>query len=459
MHSDSTTTPPTDSDALQQVSELLEAGNLSMAEQLLESLSDTQRGRVLSRISPELQQRLVGGLDVEDAADYLHEMQEVQALELLEDMDPARAADILEELPKKEQADFVGELPRASMDAILSEMTVDDATAVRKLATYDDDEAGGIMAVKFLAVKETDTVSHVIDHIRKNVEEFSDFDVQYAYVVDARKQLKGVLRLRDLLVSLGNVGIASIMIREPLFVTTHTKLPELHAIFDSHSFVGIPVVNHLSELVGVLRRGDVEESMSEQFQDDYLKTQGLVSEELRTMPMWTRARRRLAWLSVNILLNVAAASVIAMYQDTLEKVIALAVFLPIISDMSGCSGNQAVAVSMRELSLGLVNAGEVGRVWLKEISVGLVNGFALGLLIALVAFLWKGNPWLGGVVGIAMMLNTVIAVSLGGTLPLVMRLFKLDPALASGPILTTVTDMCGFFLVLSTASMMLDRLV
>ena len=455
---DTKPTPPTDVDAIQETTQFLESDDYVRAEAFLDSLSDTQRARVLSRISPDLQQRLVLGLDAEDAADYLHEMPEVQAIELLEDIDPAKAADILEELPKKEQADFVGEMDRESMDAILSEMETDDATAVRKLATYDDDEAGGIMAVKFLTVDESDTVSQVIDHIRNNVEEFSDFDVQYAYVTDAKRHLKGVLRLRDLLVSRDNVGIKSIMIRDPLFVTTHTKLPELHTIFDSHNFIGIPVVNHLDELVGVLRRGDVEESMSEQFQEDYQKTQGLVSEELRTMPMWTRARRRLAWLSVNILLNVVAASVIAMYQDTLEKVIALAVFLPIISDMSGCSGNQAVAVSMRELSLGLVNASEVVRVWLKEISVGLINGFALGCLIALVAFLWKGNPWLGGVVGVAMMLNTIIAVSLGGTLPLVMRLFNLDPALASGPILTTVTDMCGFFLVLSAASMMLDKL-
>ena len=177
------------------------------------------------------------------------------------------------------------------------------------------------------------------------------------------------------------------------------------------------------------------------------------------MPLVTRSRRRLAWLSINIFLNIIAASVIAFYQETLEQVIALAVFLPIISDMSGCSGNQAVAVSMRELSLGLVSSKEVMRVWIKEVGVGLINGFALGCLIAMVAFLWKGNPWLGAVVGLAMLVNTIVAVSLGGTLPLVMRRLNMDPALASGPILTTVTDMCGFFLVLSCASMWIEKLI
>jgi magnesium transporter len=177
------------------------------------------------------------------------------------------------------------------------------------------------------------------------------------------------------------------------------------------------------------------------------------------MPIVVRARRRLAWLSINIGLNVLAASVIAFYQETLAQVIALAVFLPIISDMSGCSGGQAVAVSMRELSLGLVRANELARVWLKEIAVGLINGLALGLLIASVAWLWKGNPYLGLVVGAAMALNTMIAVSIGGTLPLMIKRLGMDPALASGPILTTVTDMCGFFLILSLAAAMLPLLL
>jgi magnesium transporter len=167
----------------------------------------------------------------------------------------------------------------------------------------------------------------------------------------------------------------------------------------------------------------------------------------------------LAWLSVNILLNVIAASVIAMYQETLAAVIALAVFLPIISDMSGCSGNQAVAVSMRELALGLVRPAELWRVWRKEVAVGLINGVALGLLIAGVAWAWKGNPFLALVVGVAMMLNTLVAVSIGGTVPLMLRRLGVDPALASGPILTTVTDMCGFFLLLSIAGALLPRLI
>ena len=138
-------------------------------------------------------------------------------------------------------------------------------------------------------------------------------------------------------------------------------------------------------------------------------------------------------------------------------VIALAVFLPIISDMSGCSGNQAVAVSMRELSLGLVRPSEVVRVWLKEVSVGLINGATLGVLLGVVAWLWRGSSTLGVVVGAALALNTVVAVSIGGCVPLILKGLGVDPALASGPILTTVTDICGFFFALGLAALALSQ--
>ncbi|MHC4211498.1 MAG: magnesium transporter, partial [Planctomycetota bacterium] len=171
-----------------------------------------------------------------------------------------------------------------------------------------------------------------------------------------------------------------------------------------------------------------------------------------------RSVRRLSWLSVNIVLNVIAASVIAFYQETIAAVIALAVFLPIISDMSGCSGNQAVAVSIRELTLGLIKPHELLYVLFKEIGVGVINGLVLGLILGAVAWMWQGNGWLGLVAGLALALNTVVAVCIGGAVPLLLKRYDRDPALASGPILTTVTDMFGFFLVLSLATLMLPKL-
>lgn len=464
-HSNAANVPAFDlAEVLEAIESRIASGSIAAADQMISQLNPSDRLMLLSRLPRKLRRTLFLGLDAEKAADYLHDIPEVQALRMLERIAPDKAAHILEELPKDEQADFVGELSGRTQQSILAQMDSEDAEDVRELIEFEDNEAGGIMIVEFVAVPASLTVADVTQKLQTNSTTYSDYDVQYIYVVDPINgddagRLVGVLRLRDLILSKPETRINSLMIPDPLSVTTHAKLGDINQFFEDHSFVGVPVVDENQILEGVLRRADVEEAMADKYAEDYLKTQGIVDEELRTMPLVLRSRRRLAWLSINILLNILAASVIAFYQETLAQVIALAVFLPIISDMSGCSGNQAVAVSMRELSLGLVNPKEVGRVLIKEIGVGLINGFSLGLLIALVALLWKGNPWLGIVVGTAMMVNTLVAVSLGGTLPLVMRKFNLDPALASGPILTTVTDMCGFFLVLSFASLWLDRLV
>jgi magnesium transporter len=278
-------------------------------------------------------------------------------------------------------------------------------------------------------------------------------------VVSDSGRLIGVLRLRDLLMAPRSKTIKEIMIKEPLHVNSNMSLRDLRDFFQQHSFLGVPAVNDDGELVGVVRSASVRDAANRQNNQLFLKFAGIVGgEEYRTMSLFKRSSRRLSWLSINILLNIVAASVIALYQDTLEQAIVLAVFLPIISDMSGCSGNQAVAVSIRELTLGLVRPKELLRVLTKESAIGLVNGLVLGLLLGAAAFLWKGNPWLGLIVGGALAANTLLAVSFGGLVPLILRGLRTDPALASGPLLTTVTDMCGFFFVLSFASILLPRL-
>jgi magnesium transporter len=212
-------------------------------------------------------------------------------------------------------------------------------------------------------------------------------------------------------------------------------------------------------LLGAISRSAFADELRDRSDIDQLKRQGIIDDELRSMPLAVRSRRRLSWLSVNIVLNIAAASVIAMYEETIAAVIALAVFLPIVSDMSGNSGFQSAAVSMRELALGVIKPTEFFRVWRKEVGVGVINGVALGVMLGIAAWIWKGNPWLGLVVGGALALNTLVAVLIGGCAPLALKHFNYDPAVASGPILTTITDMVGFFLVLSIAAAAMPLLI
>jgi magnesium transporter len=315
------------------------------------------------------------------------------------------------------------------------------------------------MVTEFVRYRENATIAGVVHDIRVRANEYRDYDVQYIYVCDYHDRLTGVLRVRDLLLGDESRPLGQLMIRNPLAVRADASLDELVEQFDRTKFLGIPVTDANGKLLGIVKSSAVAEARQDRQESQLLKMQGIPGgEEIRTMPLFTRSSRRLSWLTINIVLNVIAASVIAMFEHTLSSVIALAVFLPIISDMSGCSGNQAVAVSMRELSLGLIRPRDLFRVWWQEISIGLINGVCLGALIAVVAIIWKGNPYLGLVVGLALCLNTMIAVSIGGAVPLILKRMGADPAIASGPILTTITDMCGFLFVLGIATLMLDYL-
>jgi len=337
-------------------------------------------------------------------------------------------------------------------------MDAEDAADVRRLAAYDDDTAGGLMVAEAFTFREAETVAAVLRRLTSEEEDFERYRGQHPYILDVNGRPVGVVSLRSLLTARRSALLSEIMI-PPLTVPADTPLDDLRDIFDEHPFLGVPVVEADGRLVGVVSRSAVDEAALERAEAESLKLQGVVGDELRSMPLNIRSRRRLAWLSVNIGLNIIAASVISAYEETIAAVIAIAVFLPMVSDMSGCSGNQAVAVTMRELALGLVKPVDALRVWVKEASVGAINGAALGLLIGLVAWYWKGNPYLGLVVGLALALNTVIAVSIGGVVPLLLKRFGQDPAVASGPLLTTITDMAGFFLVLSLASAFMPLLV
>lgn len=445
--------------SLEILSELIAQEKNIELTKFIETLSPQDTAWTISRLSEDDRLRLLSLLSPGDAADAIEDMPEAQAADMVEDMPSAQATAILEELASDHLIDVLGEMESSASDAILSNMAPNDAEEARLLLAYDISCAGGLMISEFLAYSADSTISDVLDDLQKNREEYVDYNVQYFYVTDESKQLVGVLRIHDLLFPARNTKLAEIMLKSPLTVSDTATLRELKEFFEDHHLLGAPVVNSKGKFVGVVLPKSIEEADNDQHTKSFLQLSGIIGgEEFRTMPLLSRSGRRLSWLSLNIVLNIIAASVIALYQDTLAAVITLAVFLPMVSDMSGCSGNQAVAVSMRELSLGLVRPKELLWVLGKEARIGIINGLVLGMLLGGVAFLWKGNPWLGLVVGGALAANTLVSVSLGGMLPLVLKRFKLDPALVSGPLLTTVTDMCGFFFVLSFASVVLSKL-
>ncbi|NJO55431.1 MAG: magnesium transporter [Rhodospirillales bacterium] len=424
-------------------------GPVPLSEELrvLLSLTTDQRSVFLQLLPRDWAAELIGDAPNETAVD------------LVEHLEAETAAGILEEMDSDIQADLIGEMDTAVAEAILAEFKdAEDAADIRRLADYEDDTAGGLMMAEAFSFPAGDTVGAVLRRLSSEDDDFERYRGQHPYVVDAEAKPIGVVSLRTLLTSKRSTPLVEVMAK-PMTVSVDTTLDQLQDLFDEYPFLGMPVVEADGRLAGVVSRSAVDAAALERAESESMKRQGIIGDELRSMPLFLRSRRRLAWLSANIVLNILAASVISAYEETLAAVIAIAVFLPMVSDMSGCSGNQAVGVSMRELSLGLVRPGDTLRVWLKEVSVGVINGIALGILIGIVAWVWKGNPYLGLVIGAALSINTVIAVSIGGTVPLLLKRLGQDPAAASGPLLTTITDMAGFFLVLSLATVFLDKLV
>jgi|RhiMethySRZTD1v2_1073278.scaffolds.fasta_scaffold16793_2 magnesium transporter len=452
---------PTSKDVIEELEQLVSSERAPDLASALKRLPPADAGWVLSRIKEEQRARMFALLSAEDpelAATLIDHVADEQAARFISVLPPEAAAAIVDEMESDQQADILERLKDEDAQAILIEMDPEDAEEVRRLVQYPSDTAGGLMITEYLAHPGSRRIDEVLADLRANAEQYAKYDVQYVYVTDDGGALAGVIRLRDLVLTPGMRTIASIMIAKPAHVKVDDRQQELEHFFDHHAFFAAPVVDAAGLLVGVVRRAAVEKAHAAQAERTFLAFGGIIGgEELRSMPTPNRIARRLAFLCPNILLNVLAASVVALYEPTIAAVTALAIFLPMLSDMSGCAGNQAVAVSIRELSIGVLKPTDLFHTLSKEVGVGIVNGIVLGTLIGIIAWVMRGGEWplIGVVVGLAMALNSVVAGAVGGSVPLFLKRLGIDPALASSPLLTTFTDMCGFFLTLSLASAIL----
>lgn len=441
----------------EQLEQIVASGDGEWLRAFMELLPPGEAAYTIARMSEASQTRLLELMPPTDAADLMEELSDAQGAEIIETLPAERAAAILDEMASDEQADLISELDEEDAEAILDRMSPEEAQDVRRLTMYEPDTAGGIMVSEYLSYPDTLRVDQLIEDLRANREKYTYYDVQYVYVTTGEdRRLRGVVRLRDVLLARGSDLISSILTDNARSVVVTDNLDALEDFFDRYAFNATPVVDEAGVLVGVVRRSSVEEALGERADKNLLKVSGIIAgEELRTMPLVSRSARRLAFLAPNIVLFSASISVILFYEPLIRDIPALAIFMPLVAGLSGASGNQAVGVSMRELALGLVRPSEVTRVLAKEAAVGVVNGLVLGVLLGVLAMLLKSDPVLGCVVGLAFALNSVVAVSLGGVVPLLLKKINLDPAMASGPIVTTLTDLCAFLLVLNLASMWL----
>jgi magnesium transporter len=373
---------------------------------------------------------------------------------ILASIDPNRVAGVIASLPSDERADLLAAIdasPRAAIQELLPAGAQRDAA---RLLAYAPDTAGGLMETEFVAYPASASVSDAIRDLRSNQKRYSGIGVQYVYLLDQNNRLYGVAPLRDLMLAAEESPLSSLVAKTPATVRDTASLHDVAATFDEYPFLALPVVDETGVMLGVISRADATEGEQEEAEDDYRLSQGIVGgEELRSMPVGIRLRRRSAWLGVNLLLCLGGAAIVAIHKDTIAKAIVVAAVLPVISATSGNAAMQAAAVTIRELTLGIIDPAAWRRVLVHELLLASLMALPLGCAVALLSHFWGASWTVGAAVGIAMALNAFIAIGIGATCPLLLRRLSVDPALASGPISTTLADVTGFALTLTLVAM------
>ncbi len=442
-------------DTIEAIRAALDRGALDDAIALIENLRAPDQADVFNELEPEDQAALLPRLDPDESADILEQLEDEDAAEVAEQLDADTLSRIVDEMEPDEAADLLGDLSKEHADRVLARL--EDPEEVRPLLIHPDETAGGRMTSDFLALRRRMTVAEAIEALR-NWAPSENFPY-YLFVVDRDNILRGVLSLRRLLTADPNAALVSIMDADVISVPAGTDQEEAARLMSRYSLLALPVVDEAGHLLGLITHDDLIDVIEEEATEDIYRLAGVQEEERAFGPVRASVRRRLPWLYVNMLTAFLAAWVISQFRGTIERVAILAAFQAIVAGQGGNAGTQALTVMVRSIALGEVELRDVWRALLKEVTVALINGVAVGLAVGLIATIVQGRPALGLVIGLAMVGNMMAAGIAGALVPVILKRLKIDPALASGVIVTTVTDVTGFALFLGLATVFIQWLV
>jgi magnesium transporter len=407
---------------------------------VLSALDDQERVTVVRALPPALSSQALAEMPEEEHAE-----------ETLAALPPEQAAEIVERLEDDDAADILGELEPEQQERILS--TLEHRAEVEKLLRYDEETAGGRMTTRTVTVRDTATVTEALEAIRRQAAEVDDF--YQVFVVDAGHRLVGLLPFKELVVSQPDRRIGEFMEPADISVSPEQDQEEVARLLARYNIPSVAVVDSGGRLLGRITFDDVIDVVEAETTEDLLRFGGVPAHEELAAGWRTAVRSRLPWLYVNLLTAFLAGGVVYLFQGTVQRTVALAVWMPIIAGMGGNAGTQALAVTVRRLALGLTPGQLFGRVVGKEVLVGVVNGIAIGGVVGLVAALVGDEPRLGVVVFLAMTGNLLVAGFAGGFVPVLLERCRVDPAIASSIFVTTFTDVCGFLLLLGLAGWLL----
>jgi magnesium transporter len=440
---------------LEQVRDALTKEDWNQAVALVEALRPPDQADVFEELPPETQDLLLPRLNPEDSADILEELTNEDAAEVAARLGPTELARILNKMEPDEVADLLGDIAPDQVAQALSALK--DAEEIRPLLKHQDDTAGGLMTSVEVLLHKDISVAEALDHLRRAAPDSES--VYYLYVVDSDVRLVGVVSLRQLVVAPTTVCIADLMDTEVIHTYASADKEDAARLMARYDLLSLPVLDDEGHLLGVITHDDLVDVLEEEATEDIYRLGGLPKDQVVDVTVPSALRNRLPWLVLNLGTAMASATVLSLFQNTIAQAAVLAAFFPIVAGVSGSAGTQTLTVIVRGLALGEIQPRDGLRSLLREVLIGLTNGIVVGLLVAAIALVWKKTPMLGAIVGAATLMNMICAGIAGVLVPLGIDSLKIDPALASPVLVTTLTDSLGYLFYLGLATLLIIYLI
>ena len=390
-------------------------------------------------------------------ASIIDEAEDEEKYEILTEFSENKQKNIIEEMSSDELTDLLGILSQEQANKILSKMTAEDARRTRQLLSYEPDTAAGIMATEFVSVKGEMTVEDTLKYLQGTTEDVEN--IYDLYVIDELDRLKGVVSLKEVVTSSFETKISDIIHVKVEGIPYDLDQEEVGHRFEKYGYLTMPVVDNYNRLLGIVTVDDVMQILRDESTEDIHRLGGVDEGERISGTLSESIKSRLPWLIVNLFTAILASAVVGMFEGTISRIVALATFMPIVTGMGGNAGTQTLTIIVRGLALGELDFDNMKRVFFKEIGIGLVTGVVIGAIIAVLGYLWEGKLFFGLIIGVAMILNMIVATISGFVVPVVLKKLKIDPALASSIFVTTFTDVLGFLFFLGLATIFVEKLL
>ncbi|HET7616224.1 MAG TPA: magnesium transporter [Bacillales bacterium] len=422
---------------------------------LFNELHAYEQAQFVFSLDQEMRLKLYTYLSPEEMADLFDNVEDEERENYISEMDPSYAADMLADMYADDAVDVLNELEADQVASYLTLMEDDSSKEIRELLHYQEETAGSIMTTEFVSIREYETVADAMLILRKEAPDAET--IYYVFVVDEQKRLSGVISLRDLIIAEDEVRIKDIMNERVVSISVGADQEEAAKIMRDYDFLALPVVDFQNHLLGIITVDDIVDVIDEEAEEDYSKFAGVSDVEINRNP-FVAARKRLPWLIILLFLGMVTATLISQFQSTLNQIAVLAAFIPVISGTSGNSGTQALAVVVRGIATGDFDDLSRLKLFFQEVGTGLIIGSVCGLVLSVIVYLVEDQFFLGVIVGFSLMCSLFVATIAGAFVPLIMHKLKVDPAVASGPFISTISDLISMLIYFSFATFFMSYL-